>query len=123
MHFLFPGRTSVEDLADEVRRVASLLQRNGVEAVYNVRLRLSLLNGRDHIVMFKDELGDDLEVLEVPPLRSSLTGESPADDAFAMANLEPRPTMLLSLCAHASRMRSETGPDRGPAALDRVVAP
>jgi hypothetical protein len=118
MHFLYPGRMAVDDIAHEMKRAETFLHGNGVRSVYSVRLRLSLLNQKNFDLFFLDRIGDDLELLEVPPL-AWCRGSDGSGDIFASQRLRQREglVMALSLRDHSSAMRGVTGPDRGPAAV------
>jgi hypothetical protein len=123
MIFLFPGRMDLNDLPYEMRRVANLLQRHQITSAYGVRLRLQLLDSRESEITLRDSLGEELEILDVPPFRRSLTNEVPCTDLFEMQPLVLRAEMPLSLekGGHSAVMRGETGADRGPAAFERMA--
>jgi hypothetical protein len=118
MHFLFPGRMAVDDIAHEMRRAEEFLRGNGIRSAYSVRLRLSPLNQKNFDIYFLDRIGDDLELLEVPPL-AWCRGSDGAGDSFASQKLRQRAGLIMSLRDHSGVMRGVTGPDRGPASVER----
>ena len=117
MHFLYPGRMAVADIAHEMKRAEAFLRGNGVNSVYSVRLRLSPLTKKNFDLFFLDRIGDDLELLEVPPL-AWCRGSDGTGDIFASQRLRQRDGILMSLRDHSGVMRGVTGPDRGPAAVE-----
>lgn len=116
MHFIFPGRMALIDLPYEVLRVARFLDRQGFDSLYGARLRLKPLDG-DATMILEDELGDTVDVVEVPPLELSLSASEPPDDAFELRRFAIRSRFETQLKGPFRRL---TGDDRGPASIDRL---
>jgi hypothetical protein len=117
MHFIFPGRMALVDLPYEMVRVARLLDRLAFDTAFGVRLRLEPLAG-DARVTYEDSVGERVEVLEVPPLSLSLGGGDPPADLFELQQFRVVSRLETRL---KTPFRALTGPDRGPASLDRVI--
>lgn len=121
MHFFFPGRMMVEEIAFEAKRIAELLHNNGVDSVYSAMLRVKLISKHQEVTFFNDITS--VEAMEVPPFRASLALDPALKDCFVkeMFSLKCKPPLAIN-GSHEKAMWTMTGDARGPASIERLAA-